>query len=115
MRRTGESSSSAGLRPAGMEKKAEKGDPGGGGEMGRLGGCADLNLGTPPPRLNPLGERCSAAAPGPEPDRSSVKEVMNGGGVNVNAACAWSKLPVEDAMAVDRGRWGGVEREGGVM
>jgi hypothetical protein len=70
--------------------------------MGRLGGCADLNLGTPPllPLLNPLGdERCSAASPpAPEPDRSSVKEVMNGGGVNVNAA--WSRLPAEVAMAI---------------
>jgi hypothetical protein len=39
--------------------------------MGRLGGCTDLNLGTPPlpTRLDPLGdERCSAS-PAPEPDR----------------------------------------------
>lgn len=44
--------------------------------MGRLGGCEDLNLGI-----------------GVEPESRSVKEV-----VKVNPA-AWSKLPVEDAMA----------------
>ena len=56
--RTGERSSSAGLSPAGMAKY-EDGDMGGG-EMGRLGCCADLNLGTPPlaPRWNrPLDDR----------------------------------------------------------
>lgn len=40
----------------------------------------------------------SAAAP----ESSSVKEVMKGGGVNVNPPC--SKLPVEDAMASDAER-----------
>ena len=67
--------------------------------MGRLGGCADLNLGAParPPRLNPLGDR--SASPAPDPDRSSVKDVMKCGGVNVNPA--WSKLPVEEDMAID--------------
>jgi hypothetical protein len=77
--------------------------------MGRLGGFADLNLGTPPllPLSNPLGERCSAY-PAAEPDRSSVNDVINGGAVNVNAV--WSKPPVEDAMGID-GRWRGIERE----
>jgi hypothetical protein len=67
--------------------------------MGRLGGCADLNLGTPPllPWLNPLGERRSPSL-GPEPERRSVKEVMKLGGVKVKAA--WSRLPAEDAMAI---------------
>lgn len=41
-RRTGESKSSAGLSPAGMEK--QEGDMGGG-ERGREGGVIDLNLG----------------------------------------------------------------------
>lgn len=54
--------------------------------MGRLGGCADLNLGTPV-----LGE----------PESRSVKEVMKGGGVKVNPAAWWSKLPVvEEAAAM---------------
>jgi hypothetical protein len=100
--RTGESSSSAGLSPAGMAKY-EDGEMGGG-EMGRLGGCADLNLGTPPlaPRWNsPLGDRSwSAPSMSPEPESNSVKEVMKGGGVNVKPPC--SKLPVEDAMASSR-------------
>jgi hypothetical protein len=39
----------------------------------------------------------------PEPESSSVKEVMKGGGVNVNPPPC-SKLPVEDAMARERPR-----------
>jgi hypothetical protein len=41
----------------------------------------------------------------PALESSSVKEVMKGGGVNVNPPC--SKLPVEDAMASDaeQGSW----------
>lgn len=102
VRSTGEPRKSAWFMPIGLLKK-DDGDTGGG-ESGRLGGCADLNLGTPPPTLappleNPLGERSSPPAPSrspPPPDSSSVNDVMNGGGANVNP---WSNPPVEDAMA----------------
>jgi hypothetical protein len=68
--------------------------------MGRLGGCADLNLGTPARGNRPRGDRSSPApaSMSPAPERRSVKEVMKGGGVNVNPPPC-SMLPVEDAMA----------------
>lgn len=50
VRRTGESRSSAGLRPGGMAKK-EEGEKRVGGEMGRDGGGIDLNFGMPEPIL----------------------------------------------------------------
>lgn len=71
-RRTGESNSSAGLSPAGIEKYDE-GETAGG-EMGREGGGIDLNFGTPPPirseilsenpRLDEILDRLSASSSG---------------------------------------------------
>ncbi|EAZ37268.1 hypothetical protein OsJ_21606 [Oryza sativa Japonica Group] len=62
--------------------KSDDGDTGGG-ESGRLGGCADLKLGNPPPTLappleNPHGDRASPLAPAasmspPPPDSSSIE------------------------------------------
>jgi len=51
LRRTGESRSSAGLKPGGMAKN-EEGEKGG--EMGREGGGMDLNFGTPEPVLSAI-------------------------------------------------------------
>lgn len=76
-RRTGESKSSAGLRPAGMAKQ-EEGDMGGR-EIGSEGGGADLNLGTPPPPVpakSLLNDRPPPPPPSspPPPARRSEKE-----------------------------------------
>jgi len=73
--------------------------------MGRLGGCADLNLGTPEPAGSTSRSLAQDPDPDPDPDRRSVKDLIHGGGAKVKPA--WSKLPVEDAMAIDRSQGDG--------
>ncbi|RWW54537.1 hypothetical protein BHE74_00038877 [Ensete ventricosum] len=102
-RRTGESKSSAGLRPAGMAKQ-EEGDMGGR-EIGSDGGGADLNLGTPPPPVPAKSLLIDRPPPPksspPPPARSSEKEAYGDekakavGGVELAEV---SKLPAGDAM-----------------